>query len=507
LEENILQQSKNPNKTHSNLVVYNLIGKLVEFFFTLLFFYYSRLWFPVDIIGELGAIISLSLIYSFIADLGFSIAHMRIYNDYEDLDSKYRCNGALLVIKLIQISLYIIISIVVFYLSDKMRLYPEESMIIILSNILMLISGVFFTPIFLSQQKIIKNIFTLVISVIVKFLWIIYVRTLNIQNIINLSLSYLVGSIALFTLSFFLNRSIKILKPDYELLKKYLLFSLPFFFSSLAWMISQYLPTLVVDTWYNSKEVAVFITAQQLFLFFSNIPNMISDVLLPALSKERNLDNSTSASRIIYVNQKYFLIIYILIVILSSNFAENIILEILGESYAGVGNILSILLLSNVLGMNLFAIRSDLQVKNHVYFTESLSIIYLIWLIFWLYLFTSPDVLGLGAMGAGISITISQFIYWGIFAFFAVRKYRYHFYWGIVTIGIIAIPLAFVGRYFSNIIGWNIFMAVLISCLLIAIYIGALLLIKVIKMEDLRFWLDLLKPKSIYMDLKTQAKK
>ena len=133
--------------------------KLTKYALSFIFFYLMVLFYEPHVIGTVKFAIALVTIFSFIFNLGFSVAHLKIYPEEED---KAACIGTLLIFK----GIFILASLV-FYLS-LLSLMNLESMIlniIIIFIFEQIIQGInsSMSNILIADDQIIKGTFPWVV--------------------------------------------------------------------------------------------------------------------------------------------------------------------------------------------------------------------------------------------------------------------------------------------------------------------------------------------------------
>lgn len=494
----------------SRLVLINFLGQAFELFFLLLIFYFSRLWFDLEIIGIFAILYSTANIFSFIADFGVGIAHVNFYNKAETPEEKSRCNGALVILKLIQLGIVSILLTLQVSFSPALSEYREMSLIISIGIMMYLIFTQIATSVFQSQKKIVKIRFGRTLAFAIRFISIssFYFFSL-IDPLLSLVLSFLFQSVFFMGYLLFYLKNIPIKIPTKELLIKYVKYFFPFIFSTSSIFIITQIPiVLLFNFGYIKEKIAIYSTAFQLYAWILLFPSLITQVLLPTLSKSnQSLTQNHENEKKIMKTHKYITIISLFITIASFIFSEQLITTIFGGGYKTSGIILTILVLGKSYELASIAYVTDLQAKKKVYYSELMYILNLIIFLIIIYFFISPDFLKLGIYGAAYAWLLSSFIYWTIFDIATCIKYKYKFYWGVIWLfliffAIIIVDYFYLRDFLSNISFPLNIMIEGVICL--SIFAGSLFIFKIVDGNDFELIKKILNPKQFVEEMKKQ---
>ena len=494
----------------SRLVLINFLGQAVELFFLLLIFYFSRLWFDLEIIGDFAILVTTTSIFSFIADFGVSIAHVNFYNKAVTPEEKSRCNGALLILKIIQLGIVSILLLFQVNFSPGLSEHKDLSIIFGVGIIMYQIFAQIATSVFQSQKKVVKIRFGRTLAFAIRFFSIVsfYFFSL-IDPLLSLALSFLFQSVFFMGYSLFLLKNVPIKIPTRDLLINYVKYFFPFIFSTSSIFIIHQIPIVLLSNFnYPKEEIGIYSTAFQLYAWILLFPSLITQVLLPTLSKNTpDLSINIETEKKIIKTHKYITIISLFITIASFIFSEQLITNIFVGGYKSSGIILTILVLGKSYELASIAYVTDLQAKKLVYYSEMMYILNLIIFLITIYFFISPDFLNMGIYGAAYAWLLSSFVYWTIFDVVTCIKYKYKFYWGVIWLfliffAIIIIDYFFLRDFLSNMSFPLNIMIEGVICL--SLFVGSLFIFKITDKNDFVLIKKILNPKKFMEEMKKQ---
>ncbi len=86
-----------------------IICGILENILSFLFFFLILVFFNIETLGIYSILYSFFMVFSFITDLGFILAHLKFFSEAKNNFEEEFYNGTILYFRLIQYSLYIII--------------------------------------------------------------------------------------------------------------------------------------------------------------------------------------------------------------------------------------------------------------------------------------------------------------------------------------------------------------------------------------------------------------
>jgi O-antigen/teichoic acid export membrane protein len=287
------------------------------------------LFYAPAVIGTVRFAIAFVAIFSFVFNLGFNIAHLKIYPEEENKASSI---GTLLSFKVV----FILISIGFYYMI--LRFFSFDAIIntiIIIFIIELIVQSIntSFSNILIADNEIIKGSFPWIIISSSKIVILIVGLYVYPTNELTLSYIYLLSTLLHtgFLLPYILHY--KIGKPTNSVIKKYLKFTYPLIFSNLAVLVSGNIGIILINLWVSSEAVAFYYAAEHFSVFRTIIPNVISLVMISIFSKNIKQGNPEKNKRIIKKITKYSCILFGAIVLLSFLYSDELILIFLGDVY------------------------------------------------------------------------------------------------------------------------------------------------------------------------------
>ena len=493
----------------SQKILIVVVFKLFKYGLSFVFFYLMVSFYTPNIIGTVQFAIAFVAIFSFIFNLGFSVAHLKIYPEEKN---KPACIGTLLVYKGFFIFLSLIFYFSLLYFINLETVIMTILLIFIFEQIIQSINNSL-SNILIADNEILKGSFPwIIISLSKIFLLVIGLFLLH-TNEITLSFIYLISTLFHTGFLFIYIIPYKIKKPTTELLKKYLKFTYPLTFSNITVLISGNIGIILIKFWMSPEAVAFYYAGDHLSVFRTIIPNVISMVMLSIFSRNINQNNYEKNKQFIKKFSKYFSILWGGIIILSFSYSDEFIILLLGETYSPSIFVFNILILTQIIVINDIAVLTDLNAKGLTKLFSLIKIIGEIYNIFLIFLFIAPFGLNLGINGLALSILFRYLTFTPIIRFYLWLKYKYKYNFGIFLYLSAALIVYLINSlYTSSFDLLNQFYLIPIFIILdIALYCGILFILRVIKKEDLKYFKQFLNIKSLvkllYEDLAIKENK
>jgi len=493
----------------SQKILIVVVFKLFKYGLSFVFFYLMVSFYTPNIIGTVQFAIAFVAIFSFIFNLGFSVAHLKIYPEEKN---KPACIGTLLVYKGFFIFLSLIFYFSLLYFINLETVIMTILLIFIFEQIIQSINNSL-SNILIADNEILKGSFPwIIISLSKIFLLVIGLFLLH-TNEITLSFIYLISTLFHTGFLFIYIIPYKIKKPTNELLKKYLKFTYPLTFSNITVLISGNIGIILIKFWMSPEAVAFYYAGDHLSVFRTIIPNVISMVMLSIFSRNINQNNYEKNKQFIKKFSKYFSILWGGIIILSFSYSDEFIILLLGETYSPSIFVFNILILTQIIVINDIAVLTDLNAKGLTKLFSLIKIIGEIYNIFLIFLFIAPFGLNLGINGLALSILFRYLTFTPIIRFYLWLKYKYKYNFGIFLYLSAALIVYLINPlYTSSFDLLNQFYLIPIFIILdIALYCGILFILRVIKKEDLKYFKQFLNIKSLvkllYEDLAIKENK
>ena len=445
------------------------------------------LFYDPSAIGTVQFAIAFVSIFSFIFNVGFSIAHLKIYPEEEN---KASCIGTLLSYKV----LFIFLSLIFYFtLLSFMNLDSILLNIILIFIFDLIIQSIntSFSNILIADDKTLKATFPWIVISSSKIVLLIISLFLFSNNILTLSIIYLLSSVIHSGFLLIYIFPYKIVKPKKILLKKYLKYTYPLIFSNVILMIGGNIGIILINFWVSSEAVAFYYVGDHLSVFRTIIPNVISLVMISIFSKNIADNKAEKNNFIIAKVSKYFCIFWGGIIILSFLYSDEIIIIFMGKNYFSSIFVFNVLVLAQIIIINDIAVYTDLNARGLTKLYSTIMMVGEFYNIFLMILFIAPFGLNLGINGLALSILFRYLTYNPIVRFFLWKKYNYKYNLGIFLYLFVALIVIIVNHFFyekfSIDLTIHFYLIPFFMIVNFIIYFGILYLLRVIKKEDIKY--------------------
>ncbi|MFX0186768.1 MAG: oligosaccharide flippase family protein [Candidatus Hodarchaeota archaeon] len=493
----------------SQRIIFVVVFKVSKYALSFVFFYLMVLFYAPAVIGIVRFAIAFVAIFSFIFNLGFNIAHLKIYPEET---SKSSSIGTLLSFK----AVFICISICFYYMILSLFNFDKTITTIIIIFIVELIVqsiNTSFSNILIADNEIIKGSFPWIIISSSKILLLVIGLYIYPKNEITLSFIYLLSTIlhTAFLLPYILRYNIS--KPTNSVIKKYLKFTYPLIFSNIAVLISGNIGIILINFWISSEAVAFYYAAEHFSVFRTIIPNVISLVMVSIFAKNIKKGNLEKNKRIIKKITKYSCILFGAIILLSFLYSDELILIFLGDVYEPSIFVFNILILAQIFVINDVAVFTDLNARGLTKLFSAIKIIGEFYKTFLIILFIAPNGLNLGINGLALAILFGNFTYSLLIRIILWKKYKYGYNFGIILYLFVVLLIFLFNVLVIAMIDFltYFYLIPLFAILNIFFYFIILYILRGIKKEDIRYFKLMLNIKNLvnilYQDLITRNNK
>jgi len=313
----------------SQKILFVVFFKVSKYALSFVFFYLLVLFYEPAVIGIVQFAIAFVAIFSFIFNLGFSVAHLKIYPEEENKES---CIGTLLSFKVV----FIFISMVFYFsLLTFLNLGNVLTIIIIIFIIEIIVQSIntSMSNILIANDEILKGSFPWIAISSSKIILLIIGLFIYPTNELTLALIYLISTIShtIFLLPYIF--PYKIGRPNKRLLKKYLQYIYPLILSNIMILVAGNIGIILINIWISPEAVAYYYAGDHLSVFRTIIPNVISLVMISIFSKNAKENKLEKNKQIIKKISKYACILYGCVILLSFLYADKIIIKLIGETY------------------------------------------------------------------------------------------------------------------------------------------------------------------------------
>ena len=486
-------------------VLFTLAGNIIQVLFGLVYFFLIRIIFSYEVIGIYGAILSNLQAFLFIADLGFSTAHLKYYQQAENMQEKKEFNTSFLFFRVIQISIY---SSVLLIIIPFLNIHEGDTSIIyifLLAEIFRVIGYNYLLFVLLSEKLVVKRLITLLTTSIMNIVFLYLFTFLIHSNVRTMALIYLASNLLYFTILMFFARHVKYGKLSYKAIKLYFKFSLPFFFTTITSIIIANIDTILINQWYSTIDVANYFTAKQIYVFYTSVLVNLAYILIPLFSENLKTNNKENLI-LVSQTQKYLNFLFIFNSLFLVLYSSTIISFLFGSNYQFTSNALTFfsfdLVLTSINYINIIYIQSSGDTKFFAIFSTFQNLLCLLLM----YLLISPDFFGLAIIGGPLALAISNLVSQLIFRPIFYKKYQLGFYWGFFrNIGIILV-IYFIQIFINMFIQITIINFVAFLALDFLLFLGLNYLLKGITKDDIHFIRTTFTIKNLYQTASSEFK-
>ena len=375
-----------------------------------------------EALGEFSYAVSLVGGFTFLAFLGFRMAHVKRVSEGLDLG---KCIGTFLSIRLFLISIMLIIFAFFYWFWTgflEKEFYdiktPNLLLLVLLYYIIFLMIGVVratFSGLEQSAKVAIPNI----VGTSVRSILYIFTAILG-WGVIWLAWSQLIGIVIIALMSLWYFRNYPISKPDKETFNSYKAFALPVAAVSIFGVFKQYIDKIFIGIFWAATDVGLYFGVQRIALFIGTMALAIEEMLLPSVSKMHSKNEGIKSS--IYDAERYVAMVCIPIVAMTVVWSSEIILVFISKEFLSAARILQFLALTALVKVVNRPWSIALRGSNRPDLTSMINIFSsIINIILMLILIPKQipqlglnDLPGMGGEGAALALLISEIIL-GIF--------------------------------------------------------------------------------------------
>jgi len=332
----------------------------------------AKLWGEESVaaLGTIGFAISTASIFSIFSTFGFSVAHVKRISEGNDLGT---CIGTFITIQLCLIGVMLgAIFVWTSILNPSFTDATTESVFTI-AIIYVVFTNLKNIPLntFTGLCQITKRQITLTFENVTKLplmiLVALFATGVTISSVFqplqqfvsehavgSLAMVYVAGVASTFIVGMYLMRNYPIKRPRFTMLKSYFIFAVPLAFSSVLIILSMHIDKVMIGYFWTSTEVGYYFVVQRITSMLAIFPAAVGIVLFPTISRFF-MNNEIESIRInVRLSERYISMIMIPPVIFTIVFSSSLIEILLDSAYLpGVTAliILSIWILINGLSM------------------------------------------------------------------------------------------------------------------------------------------------------------
>lgn len=315
----------------------------------------------------------------------------------------------------------------------------------------------------------------------------------KLTSVLGLSLVYLVEATVLILLSVWLMRRFLPFNFSRSLAKQYFKYSLPFFVIVPVTYLQANLLTVLLKHFHSANEVGFYSTALSLSAYLKVLFSTIMVFFFPKLSSLFQKNDLNSIKNYLNLTLKYLLMIFTPMFMFSFLLRKEIILLVLGQDFIPAIPVFSwmllavfVLLLINPYEYALYATKKHASLVKVNLISLALSLLLSVYLMSYLHL---------GAVGAAI-VNLIIWSFSGLYSLFLIKKnFGFSFYSSALHFILPAAILVFISSLIIYYYPVNLALKLVLSLISVFIYLFYLYLSKLIKLKDIKYFINLLKAK------------
>ncbi|MBU1323059.1 oligosaccharide flippase family protein [Patescibacteria group bacterium] len=315
----------------------------------------------------------------------------------------------------------------------------------------------------------------------------------KLTSVLGLSLVYLVEATVLILLSVWLMRRFLPFNFSRSLAKQYFKYSLPFFVIVPVTYLQANLLTVLLKHFHSANEVGFYSAAFNLSTYLKVLFGTVMVFFFPKLSSLFQKNDLSGIKNYLNLTLKYLLMIFTPLLMFSFLLRQEIILLVLGQDFLPAVPVFSwmllavfVLLLINPYEYALYATKKHASLVKVNLISLALSLLLSVYLMsYW----------HLGAIGAAI-INLIIWSFSGLYSLFLIKKnFGFSFYSSALHFILPAAILVFISSLIIYYYPVNLALKLVLSLISVFIYLFYLYLSKLIKLKDIKYFINLLKAK------------
>ena len=371
-------------------------------------------------LGEFSYALSLFGGFTFIAFLGFGMAHVKRISEGQDLG---KCIGTFLTIRLTLIAVMLVVFSFFFWFWTvflKKELYDIQTsgllLTVVVYYITYLILGII-TSTFSGLKQSARIAIPNVIGTSVRSFLFILAAFMG-WGVIWLARSYLIGTLIILLISAWYFRDYPVSKPDKSSLNSYKTYAIPVAAASIFSIFRQHLDKLFIGIFWTEYQVGLYFGVQRIAIFIGTLAIVMEQMLLPAVSKLHSAEKNKEMNSLVYDTERYMSMICIPLVAMTIVWSSEIIEVFISREFLPASNILKLLALAALIRVINRPWSIALRGSNRPDLTSILNISTAILSIVLMLLLVPRSIPqigldnlpGMGGEGAALSVLISDIV-------------------------------------------------------------------------------------------------
>ncbi len=475
---------------------------------------YIALFFIARYMGaeQLGYVafgLSFVALFTFLSDLNFYHAHVKRISEGKDLG---KCIGTYLSVKILlaMVMCAVVITSIFVWKEIFHRGFhdPIQETIVYVCLIYYVLGSLAQIPgaTYIGRREIAKQQLPMLIITFVRVVMTIAVAIFS-WGTVALAGTYAIGALfgLLCTLFIFIYHKYPISRPNMEYLKSYFSFALPLMIVSWVGIIATNIDKVMIQLFWTPTDVGYFFGVERITFFVLALSSSVGLVLFPTISKQHAKKDVEGIRRITYMGERYLSMIIFPLTVFIIVFSPQIINIVLSSAFLPAVPILRILTIFALIGTLNSAYAQQLIGVNRPGLAAKIGLVGAI-IGICLNMILIPksvfgiELLGLGGIGAAISLVISAMIGLVLTRIYAYKLTATRSNWRIFIHLFAAIVTGIFAYFLSSlnlvdVFRWYHLIAYGFSCL--GVFFGVLYLAREFTKEDLKFFVDTLNLKGM----------
>lgn len=445
-------------------------------------------------------------VFNAVTDMGFNLTNVKFVSEGRDPD---RCFSSYLAIKLITGMAMVALTLVSAYISfvHAHTMNSEAFSVVLVFIVYYLVWDIqmVMTYTFDGRGENGKSSVILAVEFMARAV-VLTALALAEVSAATLSLGYLFGIGVSFVSCLILFRKghPRLCRPEY--LREYVVFTAPIAISFLMVTAVEYLDKVIIGFSFDAREVGYYTAAAGVIWTFSNLGKSLNTVVLPQLSEYRSHENGNEEmQRMVWNTERYLALLVFPVIVVMLIFGKDIAIVLFGPGYERSGDVLS------VQCMMLYAVIITALMTQILYSTNNAkaygkcSAMYVAVVLVGFLTIIPSYALGLGAVGAGLSMVIGYLFQASVLVMVVRRQTGIRFYrrlWRHILAALAdAIMLILIDTWLGV---SGLIPLVLVSLFCLAFHFGVCALLREFNRKDAAFFRDAINPRNLSKSMREE---
>lgn len=445
-------------------------------------------------------------VFNAVTDMGFNLTNVKFVSEGRDQD---RCFSTFLTIKIVMGAVMAALSLASAYVSYVLThsMDGEAFLVVLIFVVYYLVWDLqqSMTYTFDGRGENGKSSIILAVEFLVRASALAVLAFLQVSTPV-LATGYVLGILVSLAACVYMFRHsrVRLCRPEY--LRDYLTFTAPIAVSMLLVTAVEYLDKVIIGFSFDGTEVGYYTAAGGVIWTFSNLGKSLNTVILPKLSEYRGKGGDNSELQgMIWKTERYLSLLIFPVMVVILLFGSEIAAVLFGPGYERSGEVMS------VQCMVLYSVVITALMTQVLYSTNNArvygrcSALYIVVVLVCFLTLIPTYAFGLGAVGAGLSMSIGYLVQ-AIALVLSVRRYaRVRFYsrlWRHILAALVDAAVLLAIDHFLDVSGF--LPLVIISLFCLVMHFGVCALFRELSREDIAFFRDALDPRKLSSSMREE---